>query len=105
MVSGRGKWFMFCNLVKKYGVVPMEIMPETHHSKNTQEMVRYLGHMLRSAAAELIQMKERNLSGEKLREKKNAALEKEYGMLCSTLETPQQRFSYDYVEKMGSISI
>lgn len=96
-----GQWFMFCNLVKKYGVVPMEVMPETYHSSNSQEMVRYLGHMVRSAAMELLQMKENNLSDDTLRKKKVEAIKKIYGFLCSTLGTPKKSFSYDFTDKDG----
>lgn len=96
-----GQWFMFCNLVEKYGLVPVEIMPETYHSSHTQEMVRYLGHMVRSAVAELVKMKESGANLEQLRNHKQRNLKKIYNMLCSTLGTPPMEFTYDYYDKMG----
>lgn len=97
-----GQWFMFCNLVDKYGVVPLEVMPETHHSQNTQEMVRYLSHVLRCAAAELVQKKEQGAGEEALRSRKEEILQTVYRILCTTLGTPPETFSYDYTEKDGS---
>lgn len=94
-----GQWFMFCNLVEKYGLVPMEVMPETYHSSHTQDMVRYLGHMLRAAVADLINRKEAGESVEELRKRKTLMLEKIYRMLCSTLGTPPTTFSYDYYDR------
>lgn len=48
-----GQWDMFMALVRKYGVVPKEAMPETACSSNTREMDAYLTKLLRGYAAEL----------------------------------------------------
>ena len=45
-----GQWDMFRSLVKKYGVVPKEAMPETACSRNTREMDKYLTRYLRGCA-------------------------------------------------------
>ena len=37
-----GQWDMLCNLVRKYGVVPKEAMPETVSSSATREMTSAL---------------------------------------------------------------
>lgn len=94
-----GQWFMFCNLVKKYGLVPLEIMPETYHSSNSQDMVRYLGHILRNAAAELQERQKAGSTKNELEERKEQILEKVYQYLCHTLGTPPVEFSYDYYDK------
>ena len=41
-IGDGGQWDMFKSLVKKYGVVPKEAMPETACSRNTREMDSYL---------------------------------------------------------------
>ncbi|MDM8301078.1 aminopeptidase C, partial [Collinsella tanakaei] len=48
-----GQWDMFRSLVKKYGVVPKEAMPETFHSSNTGTMNQYLTRYLRHGAKRL----------------------------------------------------
>ena len=48
-----GQWDMFAGLVKKYGVVPKEAMPETKCSCNTGDMNRYLTRYLRAGAKRL----------------------------------------------------
>lgn len=48
-----GQWDMFASLVKKYGVVPKEAMPETFHSSNTDDMNKYLTRLLRQGAKRL----------------------------------------------------
>ncbi len=48
-----GQWDMFKGLLKKYGIVPKEQMPETFHSSNTRVMNAYLTSMLRYFAYEL----------------------------------------------------
>ncbi len=48
-----GQWDMFRSLVKKYGVVPKEAMPETFHSSNTSALNQYLTRYLRGGAKRL----------------------------------------------------
>ena len=48
-----GQWDMLCNLVRKYGVVPKEAMPETVSSSATREMTSALTRKLREDACRL----------------------------------------------------
>ncbi|MDD6602044.1 C1 family peptidase, partial [Parafannyhessea umbonata] len=57
-IGDGGQWDMFRSLVKKYGVVPKEAMPETACSRNTRELDRYLTRYLRGAAKRLRQSHE-----------------------------------------------
>ena len=52
-IGDGGQWDMFRALVKKYGVVPKEAMPESACSENTAELDRYLTRYLRGAAKRL----------------------------------------------------
>jgi len=52
-MSDGGQWDMFAALVKKYGVVPKEAMPETSCSSNTTDLDGYLTRFLRSCAHKL----------------------------------------------------
>ena len=48
-----GQWDMFASLVKKYGVVPKEAMPETACSRDTRDLDKYLTRYLRYGARRL----------------------------------------------------
>ena len=48
-----GQWDMFRSLVKKYGVVPKEAMPETACSSSTGDLNKYLTRYLRHGAKRL----------------------------------------------------
>ena len=48
-----GQWDMFASLVRKYGVVPKEAMPETACSRNTRDLDKYLTRYLRYGARRL----------------------------------------------------
>ena len=52
-VTDGGFWTNFKELVKKYGIVPAEIMTETFQSSNTEEMNNRLNHYLRKISAEI----------------------------------------------------
>ncbi|MGI6045699.1 MAG: aminopeptidase C [Eggerthellaceae bacterium] len=52
-VGDGGQWDMFYALIKKYGLVPKEAMPETACSSNTSDMDMYLTRYLRKCASEL----------------------------------------------------
>ena len=94
-----GQWFMFCNLLHKYGVVPEEVMPETHHSTDSTELNRYINRILRNAACELLSCIRRGADQIQLSEKKEEFLTCVYTVLCCTLGTPPQQFTYDYYDK------
>lgn len=51
-----GQWQYGTNLIKKYGVVPSYVMPETVASENTSEFNSTLNNLLRKDALEIRQM-------------------------------------------------
>ena len=73
-----GQWDMFKSLVKKYGVVPKDVMPEVVSSSATKEMDRYLNLKLREFARNI--RNDKNLSLVELREKKEDMLDLMYSM-------------------------
>ena len=52
-VQDGGNWLGFIELVKKYGVVPREVMPETFSSSNSGTVNSVLGMRLRQYALKL----------------------------------------------------
>lgn len=96
-----GQWDMFAALVEKYGVVPKDAMPETAASSTTAELNRYLTYKLREFACELRESCQAGQSVESLRERKEEMLFTVYRMLCISLGTPPERFTYETRDKDG----
>ncbi len=91
-IGDGGQWDMFRSLVKKYGVVPKEAMPETACSCNTREMDSYLTRYLRGAAKRLRESHEAGNSADELREMKKAMMDEVYRLLVTCLGEPPASF-------------
>jgi len=99
--SDGGEWNMFVNLIKKYGVIPKTLMPETANSNNSDPMNALLASKLREYAKVLRDMNENGASGSELREKKGEFMEEFYRMLCINLGVPQETFDWEWRDKDG----
>ena len=91
-IGDGGQWDMFKSLVKKYGVVPKEAMPETACSRNTSELHEYLTRYLRGAAKRLRQSHEAGVSAEDLAEMKKEMMGDVYHLLVTCLGEPPASF-------------
>ena len=91
-VGDGGQWDMFRALVKKYGVVPKEAMPDTACAKNTYEMDAYLTRYLRKCACELRSAHEGSASVDELRSAKERMLANVQRMLTICLGEPPKTF-------------
>lgn len=96
-----GQWDMFCNLIRKYGVVPKEAMPETVASSATREMVSALTRMLREDACRLRSAHAEGASADELRAKKDEMLSEIYRVLCICLGEPPKTFDFEVTDKDG----
>src|SRR5687767_12143450 len=86
-IQDGGQWDMFVNLVRKYGLVPKSLMPETQSSSSTGLMNGLITRKLRADAAKLREMSKK--SGiEALRRKKKTMLNEVYRMLSIHLGEP-----------------
>ena len=94
-----GQWDMFVNLIKKYGVVPKSVMPETNSSSDSQPMNVLLIAKLREYAQVLREMHERSGSVEEMRQAKGEMMEEFYRMLCIHLGQPPSRFPWEWRDK------
>ncbi|MEA3376658.1 MAG: C1 family peptidase [Chloroflexota bacterium] len=94
-----GQWDMFSNLVKKYGVVPKSVMPETESSSNTRAMNGLLLGRLREDARVLREMAADGAAVGALRERKREMMETFYRMLSIHLGTPPSRFLWEWRDK------
>ena len=91
-ISDGGQWDMFRSLVKKYGVVPKEAMPETANSKNTREMDKYLTRYLRGCARRLRESHEAGVDADDLASMRKTMLEEVWSLLATCLGMPPERF-------------
>ena len=96
-----GQWDMFSNLIRKYGVVPKEAMPESKVSEETKTMNRLLTLKLREFASALRDGNREGKELEKLRNMKEEQLSTIYTMLCISLGTPPKEFTYETRDKDG----
>ncbi|WP_028264140.1 C1 family peptidase [Atopobium fossor] len=87
-----GQWDMFKGLVKKYGVVPKEAMPETANSCNTHDLDTYLTRYLRGAAKRLRETKAAGSSHEDLIAMKKEMMSEIYRLLVISLGEPPVNF-------------
>lgn len=103
-VSDGGAWSSFVNLVDKYGVVPQNVMPETHHSNNTSELSSILDQLLRKYALELREMVINKKTSKDIQNRKIQMLSDVYKILVYSLGEPPKSFQWRYKDKNGKIS-
>ena len=104
MVGDGGWWNYVTSLIDKYGVVPSEVMPETHSSENTGTMNRILVRLLQSRAADLIRASESGGDIGQLRKMKKEAMSEVYRFLALNLGEPPPEFEWRYQTKKNSDS-
>lgn len=90
-----GNWQGFVDLVKKYGVVPKDVMPETFSSSNSSAMNEVLQMRLQVAGVRIRGAKDQaEVDAQKLQ-----ALKDVYRILAMHLGVPPTHFSWRYVGK------
>lgn len=98
-IGDGGQWEMFAGILKKYGSVPKEIMPETFHSSNTRGLNEILANKLREFAARLRQKQAAGASKEELEALKEDQLSFIYNLLVKALGEFPTQFDYAYRDK------
>ncbi len=99
-----GMWDYVTALTKKYGAVPIEVMPETHGSSNTIQMNRVIRDRLKATAVHLRKLKREGKSLDDLRAIKDKALSDTYRILVMNLGEPPTKFNWRYEDKDGKLS-
>ena len=95
-----GQWNMFINLVKKHGVVPKAVMPESQSSSATRRMNVNIIHKLREGAMTLRRaIRDDNATPEQARAIKAELNETVYRMLSIHLGTPPTEFDWQWNDK------
>lgn len=98
-IQDGGQWDMFVNLVKKYGVVPKEAMPETESSSSSHYMCDSITNKLREYAVRLRRAHREGATIETLRAHKSDMLSEVYRMLCIHLGEPPTEFLWQWRDK------
>ena len=88
-VQDGGQWDMFVNLIKKYGAVPKDVMPETNHSSKSMAMNYILTHKLREFASILRKKPLKNSSN-----LKKEMMEVIYNLLSMFLGQPPEKINW-----------
>ncbi|MCK4547728.1 MAG: C1 family peptidase [Candidatus Eisenbacteria sp.] len=99
-----GQWNMVVALIEKYGVVPIEVVPENEQSKQSKVWNGLLSRKLRKDALELRRMHEKGKKLRDLRARKMEMLEEAYRVLAITLGEPPAQFDWRYEDKDGNVS-
>ncbi len=90
-----GQWDMLANIIRKYGVVPKDAMPETYISSKTNELVPWMTRKLREYACTLRTAYKNGETMQSLRDRKQDMLNTIYRMLAITLGRPPKKFTYE----------
>ena len=94
-----GQWDMFASLIKKYGVVPKSVMPESYSSSNSRTMNVLIAGKLREYAQVLRELHQEGADLEELRSEKEEMLEEIYRMLSIHLGKPPVIFLWEWRDK------
>lgn len=93
-----GQWDMVVSLVRKYGIVPDWVMPESEASTGTALYMPILERKLREDALELRQMKR---EGKDMTARREEMLAEMYNALRILYGQPPKTFDFDYTDKDG----
>jgi bleomycin hydrolase len=89
-----GQWSMIADLIKKYGIVPKKIMPDTFHSKNSGNMNNFLTNKLKNDFIKL------STSAHDLHEELiEMMMTRTYNYLVGFLGKPPQTFEFTFKNK------
>ena len=98
-IQDGGQWDMFVNLIKKYGVAPESVMPETESSSRTGDVVGHVTGKLREYACRLREIHAGGASAATLSELKRSYMSEVYRMLCIHLGEPPASFDWQWRDK------
>ena len=96
-----GQWDMFVSLVRKHGVVPKTVMPETESSGNSMRMNSGLNYQVRQGAVNIRRIYAAEGGTEAMREAKQESLRAIYRILSIHLGTPPDSFDWQWKDKDG----
>lgn len=103
-LSDGGTFCGVADLTKKYGLVPMEVQPETYHSENTRLMVQIVDRKLREFGLELRKLAtDKKVKPAAINSRKTEMLAEVYRLFSMTLGEPVKEFTYAHRDKSGNV--
>ncbi len=96
-----GQWDMFVSLVRKHGVVPKSVMPETESSGNSMRMNAGLNYQVRQGARDIRRLYAAEAGLDALRAAKQQTLQAIYQILSIHLGSPPSQFDWQWKDKDG----
>lgn len=100
-LSDGGTFTGVADIVSKYGLVPKDVMPETHSSENTNRMADLITLKLREQGLELREMAAKGSKANALNQKKTEMLGVVYRMLVLNLGVPPTEFTWTEYNAQG----
>ncbi len=94
-----GDWYMFVNLVKKYGLVPASVMQHTTYSKDSTLHNQVLSSKLRQYAAEIRTMAAAGRPLAEIQKAREGYVQELYQIMVMCFGTPPLRFNWSYRDK------
>ncbi len=99
IIKDSGEWEFFCNIVKKYGLVPDYAMPETEFSGNSEGYMETLKCRLSEVGGVIHKMAKNNIENPEIKRIKNQALNEVYSILTKYLGVPPKSFIWRYTDE------
>ncbi len=96
-----GYWEQAVGLIRKYGLVPKYVMPESYQSSHTDKFMTLLNNTVRRYAAELRNMKAEGSDRDALEEAKEQMMAAVYKAECIVFGEPVNNFDFEYRDKDG----
>lgn len=100
-LGDEGYFMQFAQLIKKYGIVPKDIFPETFSSSNTYEINLILSRLLRKFYLEL----ESNSNIKNVELLKKEYMEQAFTIITNVYGMPPKKFNFEYTDKTGKYHI
>ena len=97
-IEDGGYYSTFVSLVKKYGIVPKNIYPETYQSSNTSEINQILNRLIKKFYLEIKNSSKREKVKEKYIKYAYRIISNTYGKIIST-------FNFEYIDKNNNYHV
>lgn len=98
-IDDGGQWNMFVSVVRKHGLVPQAMMPESQSSSNTRRMNSILLNLLREGAATLRELIAKGADADAVKRAKDDIVATAYRVLCIHLGTPPEKFDWQWKDE------
>lgn len=91
-----GDWYMFVNLVKKYGMVPASVMQHASYSKDSTIINKVIAGKLRQYAAKIRKMEQDGRPLSYIQTERKRFTEELYKIMVMCFGTPPESFDWSY---------